>query len=1125
MRKLMSYMLTIIIISITPFMIVKAEKYNVDYAEANEEKVQKTFDTYKDAELYRRTLKVSDTSVSVVRRESDGKVLSASAGIVKLNNTNIQEFEIRQWHQDYYPSAVINTNYGTDALYLNTATEGWTQAFAKIQISGVTGYVDIEKIDVIPMTHVGDKYQVIVKADTNITIRSTASTSGNSLGSVSKGQVYNYTKKTKAGGYTWYYINYSGNKYGWIASKGPSWVLEKTALNTYYYVNDNGDLVHKYESNVNGVYSLTIGKAPSYLKRGVNYYSFDAHYFYTNKFRMVDDVSKGYDVNGNAINAKTPYFAYFMYLPSHSLTGYEASNFDNIIASRGYTASTSKMYGIGQAYIDAQNKYGVNALLAFAKSSSESAFGTSYIAMQKNNLFGMGAYDSCAFECAIKYSSPSESVMKYAETVSKGSGYNNPSSWLYAGGHYGNKVSGMNKRYATDPYWGEIASTDAYSTDKKFGGMDNNSNTLGIKLSPSPIKVYKKPSSSSSVIYETRNGVYKDMSLPYLSFIVTEKVYTTENGKQVGFYKVYTDPTLDSNQNIAMNETYSFSKSYGYVKESDLYVENNQPVINASDIRTPSDVEVDFLKNVSATDKEDGNISNYITYETNINYDKPGTYKVTYTVSDKQKFSVSKTVNVIVEEASAPKIDFEDLEVSQYTEVDYLSGVAVIDKDSDIISKVQYTKTVDTTKLGTYKVTYTVTNSRNKTATKERNVIVIKNEAPVITGKNITVTKGDKVDLINLVSVTDKEDGKISDITYEAPDNYDTSIPGVYTIKYTAMDSAKNVSNFELSIIVEEKKYEIKTGIFYLNKMKFNDSSQKLEFNGFAIVKGINNKISSDARYDLIFENQNTGVPTVIPLDRWTKNVPFAAPNDKGLDYSGSWFNGSIDLSEVPQGDYTMYVRVRLGNYETKVLVSNEYFNNNISAKVADKNGRGYSFKTDYTTKAMGIQLFVRDKGLVASVNNPTIDNMYNQYYSINFSGNYLEIKGTSHNVKGNYASNAKVERSIYLENVDTLELTEYKDVGSITNGPYKVSLKVGDGYDKTRAWYSTKLDLTQLKKGRYAIYVRTKTGSIDDYGELYDLMFSKINASGTITTGSVTKIARIVRNDKKRYRLELVIE
>ena len=64
---------------------------------------------------------------------------------------------------------------------------------------------------------------------------------------------------------------------------------------------------------------------------------------------------------------------------------------------------------------------------------------TSRIAKDKNNLFGYGAADSCAYDCAYSYNSPRDSIMDYAKKT--GNSYSLATGKYYYGSHYGNKAS------------------------------------------------------------------------------------------------------------------------------------------------------------------------------------------------------------------------------------------------------------------------------------------------------------------------------------------------------------------------------------------------------------------------------------------------------------------------------------------------------------------------------------------------------------------------------------------------------------------------------------------------------------------------------------------------------------
>ena len=130
----------------------------------------------------------------------------------------------------------------------------------------------------------------------------------------------------------------------------------------------------------------------------------------------------------------------------------------------------------------------------------------------------------------------------------------------------------------------------------------------------------------------------------------------------------------------------------------------------------------------------------------------------------------------------------------------------------------------------------------------------------------------------------------------------------------------------------------------------------------------------------------------------------------------------------------------------------------------------------------MPLEVFIRDKGLISDVKTPTLfDNMFNSYSKIDLlkSGDnvLLDIKGTSFNIMGDYKIGQYVIREMIFENIDTYERFS-KDLGYVDNantGVNKISLRVPDGKDKTRAWFNRKINITDLNIGRYVIYIGLK--------------------------------------------------
>ncbi|MFA5603184.1 MAG: hypothetical protein WDA21_05625, partial [Bacilli bacterium] len=141
-------------------------------------------------------------------------------------------------------------------------------------------------------------------------------------------------------------------------------------------------------------------------------------------------------------------------------------------------------------------------------------------------------------------------------------------------------------------------------------------------------------------------------------------------------------------------------------------------------------------------------------------------------------------------------------------------------------------------------------------------------------------------------------------------------------------------------------------------------------------------------------------------------------------------------------------------------------------------------------------------------------------YSKLNFNNNKLNIKGTSFNVGVDYSKSTNVQREIVLENVSTYERISY-NVGYIDSGDYKVTLRVSDNKDKTRAWFDASLDIADLNTGRYAIYVKTTVGTFTDYGELNDIFYRDLPNAVTING----KTMSLQLNESKRSRIELIVE
>ncbi len=107
-------------------------------------------------------------------------------------------------------------------------------------------------------------------------------------------------------------------------------------------------------------------------------------------------------------------------------------------------------------YIEKQ--YNINGVFVASVGIHESAWGTSKISKNKNNLFGYGAYDSNPYNGAYNFSDYSESIDLIARVFTKY--YLNPAGTKIYGGeiaegtyYNGPTIAGVNTKYATDKNW------------------------------------------------------------------------------------------------------------------------------------------------------------------------------------------------------------------------------------------------------------------------------------------------------------------------------------------------------------------------------------------------------------------------------------------------------------------------------------------------------------------------------------------------------------------------------------------------------------------------------------------------------------------------------------------------
>lgn len=317
-----------------------------------------------------------------------------------------------------------------------------------------------------------------------------------------------------------------------------------------------------YAINVdNGVNYLNAG-----MKIGIKYYSDDGINFYSDQ-KLKNKVATVYN--------------YYQFLPLRSKTMISAGTLDSYLKSMGYSSSVMK--NEGSSFINAEKNYGCNALIVYAMACLESAYGTSWYALNRNNLFGWSAYDDSPGN-ASSFSSVSSCVNEQmGRNLNWFLDYTNS---RYFGSGVGNKGAGVNVKYASDPYWGMKIAAIAYSIDKYANGKngnlsDHNHYALGFVKNNYNDVLYDsniswdpnfyKTKDGNSVLYTGRYGSHYQKDLIVVLLEDLDSRYRVQSTNPI------TGGNLNTNDGVI---AYSWNDSVAYIETKDVVILNNASVFH-----------------------------------------------------------------------------------------------------------------------------------------------------------------------------------------------------------------------------------------------------------------------------------------------------------------------------------------------------------------------------------------------------------------------------------------------------------------------------------------------------------------------------------------------------------------
>lgn len=203
-----------------------------------------------------------------------------------------------------------------------------------------------------------------------------------------------------------------------------------------YYESDGHRFYHYVAQNA----SIPVASHLSDMEVGKKYYSADGLHF-------------------DGFNLENP----FLFKDLTEATNYSAEDLDKVFSL--LNINNSLLENKGATFKEAEEHYHINAFYLLAHSALESDWGRSKIAKDKNNFFGITAYDTTPYLSAKTFDDVDKGILGATKWIKE--------NYIDRGRTFlGNKASGMNVEYASDPYWGEKIASVMMKINEKLGGKD-----------------------------------------------------------------------------------------------------------------------------------------------------------------------------------------------------------------------------------------------------------------------------------------------------------------------------------------------------------------------------------------------------------------------------------------------------------------------------------------------------------------------------------------------------------------------------------------------------------------------------------------------------------------------------
>ncbi len=778
-------------------------------------------------------------------------------------------------------------------------------------------------------------------------------------------------------------------------------------------------------------WAITLGPAADWMNVGTTYYSYNGYDFYSNR---------------EYTNKVNTYYNYYQFLPLRTQSDIPADAYNKLLQSKN--RGDSKLINTGQDFINNQNAYGVNAALTFAMACLESGYGTSRYATERNNLFGWNAFDSDPNNAAY-FSSISQGIYEHMAINLRG--YIDITDFRFFGMHLGNKGSGLNVKYAGDPYWGYKIASIAYELDKaanNYNGnlTDFNKYKLGL-VDNYNTSVYRSNSTGSGELFKSAYG--NTYQVNYIVPILSQDGSWIKAQSNNGIRDDFSLVVHKVNNSIQGAEGYNWNKSVGFIESKFVKGINTSIALNTGKVPTG-----DFIFNVSKLGWENEKLSIqgnayrpgiFITNENKITHK----LKIVNKYYEEVPLELTTTVKDNVSSYSNNLIDLTNLPDNTY----YLK----VETEYSLLKEFNNVGYVNLTSLPPE---ITIKNKQIKFEN-------INNET-WFTVKTVTDPKPSpsaSASSSPSISPSVSPDPSISPSPSVSPSPSPSATP--------SETPAPKLDPYILQFI---------DGFEYTDETK-----TKVKINGFALIKDMDATKDTEVKHQILIRNLETGEETPIDAITSLASKPMFL-NDK-FTYEKIRYEAEIDLQSLPIGDYSLVMSLTNGQTNLKSVMTGIDLKKIPSETTIDDKHIKF---TQRQMNSYRYEISVYNYGLdLSTIKKPTRRDSIINSDSILVKDNNLVLKGASWIYMANYTEKEKTTFNLILLSTTTGETTTYP----LTVGKCKwdYTKLLASKYELNYACFDQSIDISALPVGKYQVYLENSVGEHKDIMEYYNIRNPKI--------------------------------